>query len=126
MQEPGNIIHKGDFKMVSAVMDSSRVKSWGKLIFFSFLIWVFGWVVGPYLENNISTYKRIAQVVEERDIDSAAYMYADDVGSYDGEYYLTDSFKHSKRDDYGMTKAFFAGIISCFLILWFGWRFIMK
>ena len=79
-----------------------------------------------YIENNISTYKQIVQIVEERDIDSAAYMYMDSVGSYDGEYYLTDSFKHSKRDDYGMTKAFFAGILSCFLILGFGWRFIMK
>jgi len=112
--------------MVCAIMNNSKVKSWGKLIFYSFLIWVFGWVVGPYVENNISTYNKIAKVVEERDIDSAAYMYQDSVGSYDGEYYLTDSFKHFERDDYGMTKAFFAGIISCFLILWFGWRFVME
>jgi hypothetical protein len=100
-------------------------QSWGLFIFFSFLIWIFGWVVGPYLENNISIYKQIAQVVEERDIDSAAYMYQDSAASYDAEYYLTDSFKHSKRDDYGLTFSFFAGIISCFMILWFGWRYIL-
>ncbi|THB78438.1 MAG: hypothetical protein D3926_13100 [Desulfobacteraceae bacterium] len=97
-----------------------------KLIFFSFLIWVFGWIVGPFFENNIPVYKQIAHVVEERDIDSAAYMYTDEVGSYDGEYFLTDSFKHSGRTDYGLTLAFFSGILSCFAILWFGWRFVMK
>lgn len=111
--------------MSIATLNYSKIKSWGKLVFLSFLIWGFGWVVGPYLEKNISTYHQIAQVVEERDIDSAAYMYMDSVGSYAGEYYLTDSFKHSGRDDYGLTKAFFTGIISCFLILWFGWRFVM-
>ncbi|MCF6249425.1 MAG: hypothetical protein L3J69_19025 [Desulfobacula sp.] len=111
--------------MFSTIINNPKAKSWGKLVFFSFLIWVFGWVVGPYIENNIPIYNKIAQVVEERDIDSAAYMYMDSVGSYDGEYYLSDSFKHSQRNDYGMTKAFFAGIISCFLILWFGWRFLM-
>jgi len=112
--------------MAPVVMKGPKAKAWGKLAFFSFLIWCFGWVVGPFFEKNIATYDQIVQVVEERDIDSAAYMYMDTVGSYDGEYYLTDSFKHSKRDDYGMTKAFVSGIISCFLILGFGWRFIMK
>ncbi|RLC24696.1 MAG: hypothetical protein DRH93_03905 [Deltaproteobacteria bacterium] len=111
--------------MSDAAMNTSRAKAWGKLGFYFFLIWIFGWVVGPYIENNIPVYKQIAHVVEERGIDSAAYMYADDVGSYDGEYYLTDSFKHSKRDDYGLTKSFFAGILSCFFILWIGWRYVL-
>jgi hypothetical protein len=123
VQGPVNV-HKGDLNMTTAVVNFP--KKWGKLIFYSFLIWVFGWVVGPYIEKNIPIYDQIVQIVEERDIDSAAYMYMDTVGSYDGEYYLTDSFKHSQRDDYGMTKAFFSGIISCFLILGFGWRFMMK
>ena len=112
--------------MHSALMNNPKAKSWGQLVFYSFLIWGFGWVAGPYIEKNITTYNQIAQVVEEQNIDSAAYMYMDTVGSYDGEYYLIDSFKHSQRDDYGMTKAFFAGVVSCFLILGFGWRFIMK
>lgn len=103
----------------------SKLKGWGKLLFFSFLIWCFGWVAGPYIVNNISTYKQISKVVEQRDIDPASYMYGSEVGSYDGEYFLTDSFKHSKRDDYGATTPFFAGIISCFVILAFGWRYIL-
>ncbi len=110
---PGTTVHKCD------------ARSWGKLIFFSFLIWIFGWVVGPYIENNIPIYKEITQVVEELDIDSAAYMYEESVGSYDGEYYLSDSFKHSGRDDYGPTKAFFFGMALCFGILGFGWRYVM-
>ncbi len=112
--------------MSSTILNHPKAKSWGKLVFCSFLVWVFGWIVGPYIEKNIEIYDKIATVVEERDIDSAAYMYMDSVGSYDGEYFLSDSFKHSQRDDYGMTKAFFSGILSCFLILGFGWRFIMK
>ena len=111
--------------MASEAVKQSRVQSWGKLLFFSFLIWVFGWVVGPYIETNVSTYKQIAKVVEERDIDSAAYMYTDEVGSYEGEYYLNDSLTHSQREDYGFTKSFISGIVLCFLILGFGWRFIM-
>lgn len=99
--------------------------SWGKLFLALFCIWVFGWVVGPYVEQNVSTYSQIAKIVEERDIDSAAYMYTDEVGSYEGEYYLTDSFKHSDRQDYGFTKSFFAGIALCFSILALGWRFIL-
>jgi hypothetical protein len=111
--------------MHSESAGNSKLQSWGKLLAFSVLIWVFGWIVGPYIQNNIPIYKQIAHVVEELDIDSAAYMYADDVGSYDGEYYLSDSFKHSKRKDYGLTKSFFAGIFLCFFILWLGWRYIL-
>ena len=111
--------------MSSATVYNDRTRSWGKLIFFSFLIWSFGWVIGPYITNNIPIYTQIVQVVEERDIDSAAYMYEESVGSYDGEYYLSDSFKHSGRDDYGPTKAFFSGMALCFIILGLGWRYIM-
>ncbi|HKK90557.1 MAG TPA: hypothetical protein VJ936_04100 [Desulfobacteraceae bacterium] len=102
-----------------------RIKPWSQLLFFFFLIWVFGWIIGPFIENSIPVYKQIGQVVEARDIDSAAYMYEASVGSYDGEYYLTDSFKHSQRDDYGLTKGFFGGILSCFIILGIGWRYVM-
>lgn len=112
--------------LVKGTKNKKRVlKPWLMLFFVSFLIWVFGWVVGPYIENNIPTYRKIAQVVEERDIDSAAYMYQESVGSYDSEYYLIDSFKHSGRDDFGFTYMFFAGVVCCFVILWFGWRFMM-
>lgn len=105
--------------------NKSKYQSWGKLLIALFMVWIFGWVIGPYVEQNISTYKQIAKIVEERDIDSAAYMYTDEVGSYEGEYYLTDSFKHSGRSDYGFTKAFFSGIFICFGILGFGWRYVL-
>jgi hypothetical protein len=111
--------------MSSTKVQTNRTRSWGKLIFALFLVWSFGWVVGPYINNNIPTYKEIIQVVEDRDIDSAAYMYEESVGSYDGEYYLSDSFKHSGRKDYGPTKAFFSGMAICFVLLAFGWRYMM-
>lgn len=111
--------------MADTVSPHSRLQGWTRFVAVLFLIWVFGWVVGPYLENTIPTYRQITRVVEDRGIDSAAYMYTDQVGSYEGEYYLTDSFKHSKRDDYGFTKSFFAGVVLCFVILWIGWRYVM-
>lgn len=104
---------------------NTGLKAWGKLLIAVLMIWCFGWVIGPYIEQNISTYKQIATVVEERDIDSAAYMYTDDVGSYEGEYYLKDSFQHAARSDYGYTKAFFGGIFICFGILGLGWRYVL-
>ena len=107
------------------VKKKSPVSSWGRLILFSFLIWVFGWVVGPYIENTIPTYRKIAKTGEERGIGSAASMYQDSVGSYDAEYYLIDSFRHSGRDDFGFTFFFFSGVAGCILILWLGWRYIM-
>ncbi len=105
--------------------NNSKSHPWAKLLVGCLTIWIFGWVVGPYVERNVSTYKQIAKIVEERDIDSAAYMYTDAVGSYEGEYYLTDSFKHSNRSDYGYTKAFFSGIFMCFGILGFAWRYVL-
>jgi hypothetical protein len=111
--------------MDGATVQNEGTHSWRKLMFFLFLIWSFGWVIGPYINNNIPIYKQIVQVVEDRDIDSAAYMYEESVGSYDGEYYLSDSFKHSGREDYGPTKAFFFGMALCFIILGLGWRYIM-
>lgn len=102
------------------------IKPWALLLLNCFFIWVFGWVVGPYIETHIPVYQKIGQVVEARDIDSAAYMYQDSVGSYDGEYFLIDSFKHSGRSDYGLTPMFFAGILGCLVILWIGWRYMME
>ena len=99
--------------------------AWGRLFLGCLLIWVFGWIIGPFIEQNVPVYKQIAKVIEERDIDSAAYMYTEETGSYESEYYLTDSFKHSGRTDYGFTMAFASGIILCFGILGFGWRFIL-
>ena len=111
--------------MADNTTHSSKIRTWGTFLFVSFLVWSFGWVVGPMVINNIPIYKEIVQVVEDRNIDSAAYMYEESVGSYDGQYYLRDSFKHSGRDDYGPTKAFFSGMAICFALLAFGWRYMM-
>ena len=90
-----------------------------------FVVWVFGWVIGPLLNDNIPIYNQIMKIADERDIDTSAYMYEDSVDSYDGEYYLSDSFKLAGRDDYGPTLFFFAGIALCFIILGLGWRYIL-
>ena len=111
--------------MSSATAHNDGTRAWGKLIIILFLVWSFGWVVGPIIINNIPIYKEIVQVIEDRDINSAAYMYEESVGSYDGEYYLRDSFIHAGREDYGPTKAFFSGMALCFIILGLGWRYIM-
>lgn len=90
-----------------------------------FLVWVFGWIIGPYFIENIPIYSEIIQVAEERGIDTSAYMYEEKAGSYDGQYFLRDSFEHSGRDDYGTTVPFFIGMALCFIILGIGWRYIM-
>ena len=111
--------------MADTATCNSKIRPWGTFLFVLFLVWSFGWVVGPYIKNNIPIYKEIVQVIEDRDINSAAYMYEESVGSYDGEYYLRDSFKHSGREDYGPTKAFISGMAICFVLLAFGWRYVM-
>ncbi len=111
--------------MTAETIQAPAKHPWKVLAAAFFLVWVFGWVIGPYLINNIPIYSQIVQVVEEQDIDSSAYTYQDSVGSYDGEYYLRDSFVHSGRDDYGPTLPFFAGMALCFIILGLGWRYIL-
>ncbi len=111
--------------MINKENHNWKFTPWVKLMFGSFLIWIFGWGIGPYIENNIPIYRQIATVIEERDIDSAAYMYTEETASYEGEYFLIDSFKHSKRNDFGLTLSFFSGIALCFSILWIGWRYIL-
>jgi hypothetical protein len=98
---------------------------WLIIISSLFVVWVFGWVIGPLLNDNIPIYRQIMQAADERDIDTSAYMYEENAGSYDAEYYLRDSFEHSGRDDYGTTLPFFAGMALCFIILGLGWRYIM-
>ena len=111
-------------------MGTERVQSqakypWMILISALLLVWSFGWVIGPYFIDHIPIYSQIVQVVEEQGINSNAYSYQDSVGSYDGEYFLRDSFVHSGRADYGPTVAFFSGMVLCLMILGFGWRYIL-
>jgi hypothetical protein len=115
----------GVIKLTTETIHTPAKHPWLIIISALFVVWVFGWVIGPLLNDNIPIYRQIMQAADERDIDTSAYMYEESAGSYDAEYYLTDSFKHSGRDDYGPTFFFFTGVALCFIILALGWRYIL-
>lgn len=102
----------------------SRLKGWLGLGLGFFIIWVFGFVVGPYVQEHVPTFQKIAKVVEERDIDSAAYFYTEIKASYDGEAYLRQSFQTAAPNDYGFTWPFISGIVLCLTILAIGFRYL--
>jgi hypothetical protein len=112
-------------KLTTETIQTPAKHPWLIICSVLFVVWVFGWVIGPLLNENIPIYRQIMQAADERDIDTSAYMYEESAGSYDAEYYLSDSFKHSGRDDYGPTLFFFSGIALCFIILGLGWRYIL-
>ncbi len=115
----------GANKLTTETVQQPPRHPWAIIFFFFFLVWAFGWVIGPYIIDHNATYSQIVKVVQEQDINSSAYSYQDSVGSYDGEYYLRDSFELAGRDDYGPTLPFFAGMALCFIILGLGWRYIL-
>lgn len=99
-------------------------KRWAVLGLFAFGIWVFGFVVGPYIMENVDTYKKIAQVVEEQDIDASAYFYTEIKGSAEGEAYLRQALQTGAPDQYGFTWPFISGIVLCLVILAIGFRYL--
>ena len=101
----------------------SRLKAWGQLIGVFMLVWVFGTVVGPWLETRIPTFDKIVETIEKHDIDSGAYFYSEIKGSYDGERYLRDALELGAPDDIGLTLPFISGIVICLLILCLGFRY---
>ena len=101
----------------------SRIKAWGQFLSVLLLLWVFGTVVGPWLETRIPTFNKIVETIEKHDIDSGAYFYSEIKGSYDGERYLRDALELGAPDDIGLTLPFVFGIILCFVILWLGFRY---
>ena len=101
----------------------SRLKAWGQLISVFLLLWVFGTVVGPWLETRIPTFDKIVETIEEQDIDSGAYFYSEIKGSYDGERYLRDALELGAPDEIGLTFSFVSGIVICLLLLWLGFRY---
>jgi hypothetical protein len=102
----------------------SRIRAWGLLIFFSILIVAFGSVIGPWIQNNIPTMRQIVQVIEERDIDSAAYFYTEIEASDDGEQYLRESIRFSGHKDARLNFTFLSGVAICIIILLLGYRFL--
>jgi hypothetical protein len=101
----------------------SRIKAWGQLISVLLLLWVFGTVVGPWLETRIPTFDKIVETIEKHDIDSGAYFYSEIKGSYDGERYLRDALELGAPDEIGLTFSFVSGIVLCLVILWIGFRY---
>jgi hypothetical protein len=102
----------------------SRIRPWGILIVSCFLLWVFAFKIGPWIQESIPTFKQIVEVIEERDIDSTAYFYTGIEASYDGEQYLRESLEFSAPDEAGLTIPFLLGLFLCGIILWIGYRFL--
>jgi hypothetical protein len=102
----------------------SRLRAWSMLVFGFFCVWLFAFIVGPWFQDKIPTYRQIIQVIEERDIDSGAYFYTEIEASYEGEQYLLESLKLSAPDEVGMTLPFVFSIVLCGVILWIGYRFL--
>ena len=47
---------------------TSGLTAWGRLFLGCLLICFLGRIIGPYVEQSVSTYKQIAKVIEEKDI----------------------------------------------------------
>ena len=102
----------------------SRLRAWSLLVFGFFCVWVFAFVVGPWIQDKIPTFRKIVQVIEERDIDAGAYFYSENKESYDGEQYLLESLRLGAPEEVGFTLPFIGSIALCFIILWIGYRYL--
>ncbi len=109
---------------MNAKKQSSRLRAWGLLVFGFFCVWLFAFIVGPWLQNKIPTFQQIIQVIEERDIDSGAYFYTGIDASYDGEQYILESLRLSVPNEVGLTLPFIFAIVLCGVILWLGYRYL--
>ena len=87
-------------------------------------IWVFAFIVGPWVQERIPIFKQIVQVAEDRDIDASAYFYSEINESYEGEQYLRESLKLGAPEQAGVTLPSLACIALCGIILWLGYRFL--
>ena len=101
-----------------------RLRAWGLLFTGFFCVWVFAFVVGPWIHDNIPAFRKIVEVIEEREIDAGAYFYSENKESYEGERYLLESLKLGIPQDVGFTLPFVGCIILCIVILWIGYRYL--
>lgn len=101
-----------------------KLRGWLGLGLGFFIIWVFGFVVGPVVQDSVPTFQKIARVVEEKDIDSGAYFYTEIKASYEGEAYLRQALKSGAPDEFGFTPAFVLGIVICLALLAVGFRYL--
>ena len=111
-------------RSTDATRHSSRLRAWALLVFGFFCVWVFAFVVGPWLQDKIPTFRQIVQVAEEREIDAGAYFYSEVKESYEGEQYLLESLKLGAPEEVGLTLPFVFSILLCGVILWIGYRFL--
>ena len=96
---------------------SNRLKGWILLFSFSFLIWLFGAYIGPWIQSTSPTMQQIVHTIEERGIDSAAYFYTEIEASYEGERYLKEAMEMSDSEASGVGLSFIAGMAFCFILL---------
>jgi len=101
-----------------------RAKAWGILGFTFFSLWMFGAVLGPWLQHHIYSMDDMVQVIEENNIDSGAYYYTEIKGAYTGEKYLRQSFEMNRSEEFGLTLPFISGIVSCLVLLCVGFRYL--
>lgn len=101
-----------------------RKKAWSLLTLTFFSLWLFGAVIGPWLQHHIYSMDEIVQVIEENDIDSGAYFYTEIEGSYTGEKYLRQSLEMAAPDDFGLTLPFISGIAACLVLLAVGFKYL--
>ena len=111
-------------RTMNAGKQSSRLRAWGLLAIGFFCVWVFAFVVGPWIQDSIPTFRKIVHVIEEREIDAGAYFYSEVKESYEGEQYLLESLRLGAPEEVGFTLPFVGGIVLCVVILWIGYRYL--
>ncbi len=85
-------------------------------------LYLFAVKIGPWLLHHIWGLDRIAQVIEDQNIDAGAYYYTEIEGAYEGQQYLSQSIQLMAPEHYGLTLPFLLGIALCLLILFFGMK----
>jgi len=99
-------------------------KSFKVIISTFFLLWLFAFIVGPWGERHIPVFTDITKIIEENNIDSTAYMYTEIEGSYSGQKYLLAAMESELPDKFGFTAVFISGIVCCFSILAFAFKYL--
>ena len=104
----------------------SKKKGWIVMLSCLFMVYLFGVSIGPWLQHHIHGMDEIVTVMEESGIDGGAYYYTEIEGAADGYAYLDQSFQFLAPEHHGLTLPLISGIISCMLILYFGFRFLPR
>ena len=104
--------------------ETSKLRGWLMMGLTILLLWCFAAIVGPWGEANIPVFHQIVETIEARDIDAGAYFYTEIEASYSGERELLGSIRLKRPDQAGFTLPLVSGIITCFVILFFGFRYL--